>query len=1349
MSLISSDKKIVFKIFILGFVGAIFVLTSTFLSFKYEINLLKKFLNNEILTADKALSNKKSEIYNKISNLAINLVKNSGENLTSADKTDKSAINGILNNFYNNQKIFNSIFFVKDGEIYQANDEKINFFTYLNLTNFIKDLNEDGFFISRLSRIEGKKEFFIIKKIGVNDFLVAFFSGEIFKNIIGENLYLFDFNGEMVFDEGSFYTIYNESFKDKKLQFLKNSDGMREFVFSAENDDFGIEISARTDANEFFKKLISLCISMIVAFVGVIFFAYNCVQNFKNHYVKALNLFKRVVFSKSLPKSVTTKNIEINSLIGEILSTQSLLKKSKIDMLKANKKFDLIFENDALAYFYVDKINGSIIFSNKTANRLFGVDTLQEYNIFDLKNTAYQSEIYNTLTSQNLLREFRVSKYKINDFEINVQESVQLINDEENIFLLYSVLDVSEYKRFVDETRRERDSFGKGPYVVVNYNVVKDRVIHITKNVENLWGYSPKFFFNKEINFSYIIDENDAPRVKKELENSLEIYHSDIEKNSFIQTYKIKHKNKQNHNYKVYVKFISQDEAILYFYMIDDVVAQKNMLDKELTRHKNIINAASFATWEWDINNGLIHFNDNFPKIRGYSDRYFETDITFSRFMDLVHKNDVEIVNKKIKNYFNGIDFKFDVEFRIAAKVGYVWTHIQGAVLEKNINGTAKFLCGILEDISERKKSDYQMRLNASVFAYSNEGIAIMNENFIITDVNRGFERITQYKKDEIIGKKYEILNDEETNISIKENLKKDNFYRDEIYASRKDGIKFPQILTINAIQDPDNEKVHYVAIFFEIMEIKARENELRKIALHDFLTKLPNRVLFTQSVRNAVAKKAKFTTILYFDFDGFKSINDTYGHEAGDDFLRFVAVALGDAIGKMGLLARLGGDEFGAVINKSEDEDEILRMVERLLKVGECKFDIAGVKIGASVSIGVNFYTGDNYEEAIKQADDAMYDAKTSGKNRYRIYKKDGICKQDDERAKFEKSLQNDEFFMLYQPIIDIENYRVEGFELLLRWMHYSRGLLSPGEFLDDIERAGLGEKFGLFVLNEGVKFGEYFNAKFGYKPNIHLNLDVRCAFSHEFFNQFKSLVQKSKFNTQNLVFELENLDEKTCEIFIKNRAMYDEFGVKFMMNKTEISDLNFIKNLNLDGLKTDVNLTLNAINDENSVEYLSQIALFCEQENMRVIAQGVEFNASLRLLKTLGFTLSQGNIYSPVMLIDEIEEFCARAIKNINLLDEIEFQSYEMAILHNKNLLNFINLAKKDELFKFDKTAYDDEFLRIQKCLENLKIGAKMQLHTEIYKQIFDILTRGFKDKIEQIATLKRLSKELIENV
>jgi len=113
------------------------------------------------------------------------------------------------------------------------------------------------------------------------------------------------------------------------------------------------------------------------------------------------------------------------------------------------------------------------------------------------------------------------------------------------------------------------------------------------------------------------------------------------------------------------------------------------------------------------------------------------------------------------------------------------------------------------------------------------------------------------------------------------------------------------------------------------------------------------------------------------------------------------------------------------------------------------------------------------------------------------------------------------------------------------------------------------------------------------------------------------------------------------------------------------------------------------------------------------------------------------------------KIEEFCARAIKNINLLDEIEFQSYEMAILHNKNLLNFIDLAKKDELFKFDKTAYDDEFLRIQKCLENLKIGAKMQLHTEIYKQIFDILTRGFKDKIEQIATLKRLSKELIENV
>jgi putative diguanylate cyclase/phosphodiesterase with PAS/PAC and GAF sensor len=1336
MKLISSDRKIILEISILGLIGAIFIFIMAFLSFNYEIEILKKSLRDEILKTDKALSYKKAEIYNKISNLSLNLVD---------DEDPKKS----LKEFFAHQKTFNSIFFVKDKNTYRANNEKVNFFSYLNLSNFVKDLDEYGFFISRLSTIEGKKEFFIIKKLDTNSFIVAFFNSEILKDIISDNIYLLDTNGESVFNGRSFYDIYSQGLVNKELQFLKSDEGEMEFAFSLRNRDFDIEIVAHANANTILKKMIFRGIFAFLMFVVMIFLAYNCVQNFKDHYVKALNLFKRVVFTKALTKNLTTKNSDAKSIIDEILSMQSLLKRSRIDIIKANKKFDLIFENDALAYLYIDKIDGSIIFYNQAANNLF--DLSRKFSIFDLKSGSYQDEIYNSFVSQNLLRDFHLTQYKINDgeYEIYAHENIWLINDEENSSLLYSILDISEHKRFVNETRRERDSFSMGPYVVINYDVVKDRVIHITKNVENLWGYSPKFFFNKDINFSYIIDEADVGRVKKELHNSHEIYLSDTKKDNFIQIYKIKHKNKQNHNYKVYVKFVSQDEATLYFYMIDDVIAQKNMLDKEITRHKNIINAASFATWEWDINNSLIHFNDNFPKIRGYSDRYFETDITFSRFMELIHKNDVEIVNKKIKNYFNGIDFKFDVEFRIAAKVGYVWTHIQGAVLEKNVNGTAKFLCGILEDISERKKSDYQMRLNASVFAYSNEGIAIMNENFIITDVNRGFERITQYKKDEIIGKKYEILNDEETNISIKENLKKDNFYRDEIYASRKDGIKFPQILTINAIQDPDNEKVHYVAIFFEIMEIKARENELRKIALHDFLTKLPNRVLFTQSVRNAVAKNSKFTTILYFDFDGFKGINDTYGHEAGDDFLRFVAVALGDVIGKMGLLARLGGDEFGAIIDKSEDKDEILHIVERLLKVGECKFDIAGAKIGASVSIGVNFYSGDDYEEAIKQADDAMYEAKTSGKNRYCIYKKDGFYKQDDERAKFEKSLQNDEFFMLYQPIIDIENYRIEGFELLLRWMHYSRGLLAPNEFLDEIKRLGLSEKFGLFVLNEGIKFGEYFNTKFGYMPNIHLNLDVECAFSHEFFKHFKDLVKKSKFNTQILVFELENLDEKSCEIFIKNRAMYDDFGVKFMMNKTEISDLNFIKKLNLDGLKTDVNLTLNATNDENSVEYLSQIALFCDQENMRVIAQGVEFNASLRLLKTLGFAFIQGNIYSPVMLIDEIEEFCARAIKNINLLDEIEFQSYEMAILHNKNLLNFINLAKKDELFKFDKTAYDDEFLRIQKRLENLKIGAKMQLHTEIYKQIFDILTRGFKDKTEQIATLKRLSKELIENV
>lgn len=473
MKLISSDRKIILEISILGLIGAIFIFIMAFLSFNYEIEILKKSLRDEILKTDKALSYKKAEIYNKISNLSLNLADN---------KDAKKAIQ----EFYSHQKIFNSIFFVEGKNTYRANNEKVNFFSYLNLGNFVKDLDEYGFYISRISTIEGKKEFFLIKKLDTDSFVVAFFNSEILKDIAGDNIYLLDANGESVFNGRSFYSIYSQGLANSKLQFLKSDEGEREFAFSLRNRDFDIEIVAHANANTILKKMIFRGIFAFLMFVVMIFLAYNCVQNFKDHYVKALNLFKRVVFTKALTKNLTTKNSDAKSVIDEILSMQSLLKRSRIDIIKANKKFDLIFESDALAYLYIDKIDGSIIFYNQTANNIF--DLSQKFSIFDLKSSSYQDEIYNSFASQNLLRDFHLSKYKINngEYEIYVHENIWLINDEENSSLLYSILDISEHKRFVDETRRERDSFSKGPYVVINYDVVKDRVIHITKNVENL-----------------------------------------------------------------------------------------------------------------------------------------------------------------------------------------------------------------------------------------------------------------------------------------------------------------------------------------------------------------------------------------------------------------------------------------------------------------------------------------------------------------------------------------------------------------------------------------------------------------------------------------------------------------------------------------------------------------------------------------------------------------------------------------------------------------------------------------------------------------------------------------------
>ncbi|MBQ7675694.1 MAG: sensor domain-containing diguanylate cyclase, partial [Campylobacter sp.] len=261
---------------------------------------------------------------------------------------------------------------------------------------------------------------------------------------------------------------------------------------------------------------------------------------------------------------------------------------------------------------------------------------------------------------------------------------------------------------------------------------------------------------------------------------------------------------------------------------------------------------------------------------------------------------------------------------------------------------------------------------------------------------NKAFSDITGYNEEEVLGRYPSFLfakNKEESVQALRNSLTKDDVYRDEIEGLSKKGEIIPAIVTINAIRDDKSEITNYMIMFMEIYGIKEREEKLQLIAHYDALTNLPNRIYFMQIAPEFMQKakdSGKFMAVLFIDYDGFKAINDTYGHDVGDIYLREISAVMKRTLREDDFLARLGGDEFCAIIPNIEDKSSLTPILNRLLEASNTKFNITNEKIGASASIGVVFYNGDEeveFKDLLSRADKAMYNAKTLHKGGFSIY--------------------------------------------------------------------------------------------------------------------------------------------------------------------------------------------------------------------------------------------------------------------------------------------------------------------------------------------------------------------------
>jgi len=546
-------------------------------------------------------------------------------------------------------------------------------------------------------------------------------------------------------------------------------------------------------------------------------------------------------------------------------------------------------------------------------------------------------------------------------------------------------------------------------------------------------------------------------------------------------------------------------------------------------------------------------------------------------------------------------------------------------------------------DVTERRRAEEQFLLAASVFSHAGEGIMITSTDGTIIDVNNAFVRITGYSREEALGRKPNILKSDQQEqgfyTAMWQLLIDPGHWSGEIWNRRKNGEVYPEMLSISAVKDDQGRTQHFVALFSDISALKQHEKQLEHIAHYDVLTELPNRVLLADRLYQAMAqtqRRKQLLAVAYLDLDGFKLINDTHGHEVGDQVLVILARRMQQTLREGDTLARLGGDEFVAVLLDLKEVAAGVSMLGRLLAAAAKPMNVGELVLQVSASLGVTFYPQAqdiDAEQLLRQADQAMYQAKVAGKNRYHVFD----ANQDSSMRGYHESLErirlalsHNELVLHYQPKVNMRSGQVVGAEALIRWQHPDRGLLAPSEFLPVIEDHPLAVDVGEWVIDTALTQIERWHEVGLHLQQVSVNVGARQLQQGDFVARLKSILAKHpQVNPANL--QIEVLETSALSDMTQVSKVIEEcaqIGVMFALDDfgTGYSSLTYLKRLRVALLKIDQSFVRDMLEDADDLAILEGVIGLAAAFKRQVIAEGVETIEHGTALLKLGCELAQG---------------------------------------------------------------------------------------------------------------------------
>ena len=562
-------------------------------------------------------------------------------------------------------------------------------------------------------------------------------------------------------------------------------------------------------------------------------------------------------------------------------------------------------------------------------------------------------------------------------------------------------------------------------------------------------------------------------------------------------------------------------------------------------------------------------------------------------------------------------------------------------------------------DITCRKLVEEKLHLAASVFTHAREGIMITTLDGTIIEVNDAFSRITGYGRAEILGQNPRILGSghHETAFytALFQDLLKKDYWSGEIWNRHKNGDAYAVLQTISAVRDAQGNAKQYAALFSDITSLKAHEKQLEQIAHYDALTGLPNRVLLADRLHQGMARarrQGQRLAVVFLDLDGFKAINDDHGHEVGDQLLITLSSRMEQTLRESDTLARLGGDEFVAVLLGLGDSKACMPMLARLLAAAAQPVYVDERVLQVSASLGVTFYPqaeDNDADQLLRQADQAMYQAKLAGKNRYHFFDAD----QDSRIRGYHESLERirnalaaHEFVLYYQPKVNMRTGTVIGAEALIRWQHPEKGLLPPMVFLPVIENHPLAVEIGTWAIDAALTQIESWRAD-GLNIPVSVNVCARQLQQPDFVERLAALLAAHPAVKPGDL-ELEVLETSALEDLAHVSKVIKasrEIGVSFALDDfgTGYSSLTYLKRLPITQIKLDQSFVRGMLEDPDDLAILEGVLGLATAFNRQVIAEGVETMEHGALLLQLGCELAQGYGIAYPMLPDRLPGWAA----------------------------------------------------------------------------------------------------------